>query len=168
MISKSEIERQLKFAKDPEKQLEIIAQLNCVSVAKIKKVLEGEGNLGDLIVTKKPGTPRKWTDAEIDRIVELYNEGYTLKAIGVKFGYLTDTPVRNVLRNYVYGKRSDFVPRKQGWEKEELEEAVNLKRQGLKTRAIAQRLGKTPECVRAMLKKHMGDYDESTNSRSCG
>ena len=168
MISKSEIERQLKFAKDPEKQLEIIAQLNCVSVAKIKKVLEGEGNLGDLIVIKKPGMLWKWTDVEIDRIVELYNEGYTLKAIGVKFGYLTDTPVRNVLRNYVYGKRSDFVPRKQGWEKEELEEAVNLKRQGLKTRAIAQRLGKTPECVRAMLKKHMGDYDESTNSRSCG
>ena len=168
MITKSEIERQLKFAKDPEKQLEIIAQLNCVSVAKIKKVLEGEGNLGDLIVTKKPGAPRKWTDAEIDRIVEMYNKGYTMVAIAIEFGYSSDTPVRNVLRNYVYGKRSDFVPRKQGWEKEELEEAVNLKRQGLKTRAIAQRLGKTPECVRAMLKKHMGDYDESTNTRSCG
>ena len=168
MITKSEIERQLKFAKDPEKQLEIIAQLNCVSVAKIKKVLEGEGNLGDLIVTKKPGAPRKWTDAEIDRIVEMYNKGYTMVAIAIEFGYSSDTPIRNALRNYVYGKRSDFVPRKQGWKKEELEEAVDLKRQGLKTRAIAQRLGKTPECVRAMLKKHMGDYDESTNTRSCG
>ena len=168
MITKSEIERQLKFAKDPEKQLEIIAQLNCVSVAKIKKVLEGEGNLGDLIVTKKPGAPRKWTDAEIDRIVEMYNKGYTMVAIAIEFGYSSDTPIRNAFRNYVYGKRSDFVPRKQGWKKEELEEAVDLKRQGLKTRAIAQRLGKTPECVRAMLKKHMGDYDESTNTRSCG
>lgn len=168
MITKQEIERELKFAKDPEKQFEIIAELNAMSLDQVKRILNSPNGLDAFATTRKRGAPRKWTDAEIDRIVELYNEGYTLKAIGVKFGYLTDTPVRNVLRNYVYGKRDDFIPRKQGWEKEELEEAVNLKRQGLKTRAIAQRLGKTPECVRAMLKKHMGDYDESTNPRSCG
>lgn len=168
MITKSEIERQLKFAKDPEKQLEIIAQLNCVSVAKIKKVLEGEGNLGDLIVTKKPGAPRKWTDAEIDRIVEMYNKGYTMVAIAIEFGYSSDTPIRNALRNYVYGKREDFAPRKQGWERKDIEEAISMKKQGIKTSAIAQKFGRAPECVRMMLKKHMGDCDESTNSRSRG
>ena len=167
MITKSEIERQLKFAKDPEKQLEIIAQLNCVSVAKIKKVLEGEGNLGDLIVTKKPGTPRKWSDADIDRIVEMYNKGYTMVAIAIEFGYSSDTPIRNALRNYVYGKRSDFTPRKIGWKQKDIDKAVELKKQGLKTSAIALTFGRTPECVRVMLKKHMGDYDESKNTRSC-
>lgn len=166
-LTRADIERELKFAKDPEKQLEIIAELNCVSVAKIKKVLEGEGNLSDLIVTKKPGAPRKWSDADIDRIVELYNKGYTMVAIAIEFGYSSDTPIRNALRNYVYGKRNDLVPRKQGWEREEIEAAIAMKKQGLKTTAIAQRFGRTPECVRMMLKKHMGENDESKNTRSC-
>ena len=39
MISKSEVERQLKFAKDPKKQLKIIAELNCVSVKAIPNLL---------------------------------------------------------------------------------------------------------------------------------
>lgn len=162
MITKSEIERQLKFAKDPEKQLEIIAELNGVKVEQVKKVLNGSAD--SFIVTKKPGAPRRWTTGEIDRVVEMYNSGYTMLAIAAEFGYSSDTPIKNALRNYVYGKRSDFVPRKQGWEKKDIEEAISMKKQGLKTSAIAQRFGRTPDCVRMMLKKHIGDCDESTYS----
>ena len=164
MLRKSEIERELKYAKDPEKQLEIIAELNNVKVEQVKRLLNSPDGHDTFIVTRKKGAPRKWTDAEIDRIVEMYNAGYTLEAIGIEFGYSTGTPVKNALRNYVYGKRDDFVPRKQGWEKKELEEAVSMKRQGLKTSAIAQRLGRTPDCVRMMLRKHMGDDNEGAYS----
>lgn len=168
MISKSEVERELKFAKDPEKQLRIIAELNCVSVKAIRSLIGGDDEYLDPKSRRSPGTEHHWTDEELDKVVEMYNKGYTLNAIALSFGYASDTAIRRAIRNHIIGKRDDFIPRKQGWEKEELNEAVNLKRQGLKTRAIAQRLGKTPECVRAMLKKHMGDYDESTNPRSCG
>lgn len=162
MLKKSEIERELKFAKDPEKQLKIIAELNGVKVEQVKKVLNGSAD--SLIVTKKPGAPRKWTTGEIDRVVELYNAGYTLDAIAAIFGYSSGTPIKNALRNYVYGKRSDIIPRKQGWEKKDIEEAVSMKKQGIKTSAIAKKFGRTPACVRMMLKKHMGDCDESTYS----
>lgn len=165
MITKSEIERQLKFAKDPEKQLKIIAELNGVKVEQVKKVLNGSAD--SFIVTKKPGAPRRWTTGEIDRAVELYNAGYTLDAIAAKFGYSSGTPIKNALRNYVYNKRPDFVSRKQGWEKKDIEEAVSMKKQGIKTSAIAKRFGRTPACARMMLKKHMGDCDESTYSRPC-
>ncbi|MGM9683238.1 MAG: hypothetical protein ACI3XQ_06545 [Eubacteriales bacterium] len=164
MLKKSEIERELKFARDPEKQLEIIAELNGVKVEQVKKVLNGSAD--SFIITKKPGAPRKWTDAEIDRVVELYNMGYTLDAIAAEFGYSSGTPIKNALRNYVYNKRPDFVPRKQGWEKKDIEEAISMKKQGIKTSAIAQRFGRTPDCVRMMLRKHMGDCDESTYSCS--
>lgn len=162
MLKKSEIERELKFAKDPEKQLEIIAELNGVKVEQVKKVLNGSAD--SFIVTKKPGAPRKWTDREIDHIVEMYNSGYTMLAIAAEFGYSSDTPIKNALRNYVYGKRSDVVPRKHGWDEKDIRTAVDMKKQGMKTSAIAQRFGRTPECVRMMLKKHMGDCDESTYS----
>lgn len=168
MLTKADIERELKFAKDPEKQLEIIAELNAMSLDQVKRILNSPNGLDAFAATRKRGAPRKWTDAEIDRIVELYNEGYTLKAIGVKFGYLTDTPVRNVLRNYVYGKRSDFVPRKQGWRDADIKAAIEMRQQGASNVDIGVRFGKTAECVRKTLKKAMGDYDESTNTRSCG
>ena len=166
MLTKADIERELKFAKDPAKQLVIIAELNGVSVNKIKKIHEDEDKLDDdLIIRKGPGAPRKWSDEKIDELIKMYNDGYTLLAIAHKFGYSSDTPIRNALRNYVYGKRSDFTPRKIGWKQMDIDKAVELKKQGLKTSAIALTFGRTPECVREMLKKHMGDYDESTNTR---
>ena len=42
MITKSEVERQLKFAKDPEKQIRIIAELNGVSVKAIRNLIDGD------------------------------------------------------------------------------------------------------------------------------
>lgn len=168
MITKSEIERELKFAKDPEKQLRIIAELNCVSVKAIRNLIDGDDEYLDPKSRRSPGTEHHWTDEELDKVVEMYNKGYTLNAIALSFGYASDTAIRRAIRNHILGKRDDFILRKQGWEKKDIEIAIKMKKHGMSNAEIAKKFGKTPNCIRVMLKNHMGDYDESTNTRSCG
>ena len=168
MITKSEVERQLKFAKDPEKQLRIIAELNCVSVKAIRNLIDGDDEYLDPKSRRSPGTEHHWTDEELDKVVEMYNKGYTLNAIALSFGYASDTAIRRAIRNHIIGKRDDFIPRKQGWRDADIKAAIEMRQQGASNVDIGVRFGKTAECVRKTLKKAMGDYDESTNSRSCG
>ena len=168
MISKSEVERELKFAKDPEKQIEIIAQLNCVSVKAIRNLIYGDDEYLDTKSRRAPGAQHRWTEKELDRIVEMYNDGYTLNAIAISFGYASDTAIRRAIRNHILGKRDDFILRKQGWEEKDIEIAIKMKKHGMSNAEIAKKFGKTPNCIRVMLKNHMGDSYESTNTRSRG
>ena len=91
MITKDEIERELKLAKDPKRQLQIIAQLNGVSVQKIKSILNGEERSG------KPGRPfnepfapiqkyHRWTENELADIRAMREAGYMTIAIADKYG----------------------------------------------------------------------------------
>lgn len=168
MITKSEIERQLKFAKDPEKQIRIIAELNCVSVKAIRNLIDGDDEYLDTKSRRAPGAQHRWTEKELDRIVEMYNNGYTLNDIAISFGYASDTAIRRAIRNHILGKRDDFILRKRGWEEKDIEIAIKMKKHGMSNAEIAKKFGKTPNCIRAMLKNHMGDNYESKNTRSCG
>ena len=98
MLTKAEIEHELRFAKNHEKQLGIIAELNDMSVDDVRRILSG-------IETAPPCDPpkegrkkgsrnidanyHKWTKAEINTVRELRESGMLLSAIAKQFNVST-------------------------------------------------------------------------------
>lgn len=108
MLTKAEIEHELRFAKNHEKQLGIIAELNDMSVDDVRRILSGIETAPPCDPPKeKPETPEppkrgrkkgskyidanyhKWTKAEINTVRELRESGMLLSAIAKQFNVST-------------------------------------------------------------------------------
>ena len=165
MLTREKVERELKYAKDPEKQLEIIAQLNDVKVKDLKRLLDGSVEMiAPAEKPKKPPTPKKrgwhrWTDEELIELASLRSAGVSADEIGRKYGRSVRT-VNRLLDDAVRhcGVR---VRRSYGWAASELEIAIEMRKRGIDPVDIAEKFGRKPASVKAMLKRHMGDGYEN-------
>ena len=165
MLTRERVERELKYAKDPEKQLEIIAQLNDVKVKDLKRLLDGSVEMiAPAEKPKKPPHPKKrgwhrWTDKELIELARLRAAGVSADEIGRKYGRSVRT-VNRLLDDAVRhcGVR---VRRSYGWAASELEIAIEMRKRGIDPADIAEKFGRRPASVKAMLKRHMGDGYEN-------
>lgn len=164
MLTREKVERELKYAKDPDKQLEIIAQLNDVKVKDLKRLLDGSVEMiAPAEKPKKPPTPKKrgwhrWTDEELIELARLRSAGVSADEIGRKYGRSVRT-VNRLLDDAVRhcGVR---VRRSYGWTASELEIAIEMRKRGIDPGDIAEKFGRKPAAVKAMLKRHMGEEYE--------
>ena len=165
MLTREKVERELKYAKDPDKQLEIIAQLNDVKVKDLKRLLDGSVEMiAPAEKPKKPPNPKKrgwhrWTDEELIELARLRATGVSADEIGRKYGRSVRT-VNRLLDDAVRhcGVR---VSRSYGWAASELEIAIEMRKRGIDPVDIAEKFGRKPASVKAMLKRHMGDGYEN-------
>ena len=165
MLTREKVERELKYAKDPDKQLEIIAQLNDVKVKDLKRLLDGSVEMiAPAEKPKKPPHPQKrgwhrWTDEELIELARLRATGVSADEIGRKYGRSVRT-VNRLLDDAVRhcGVR---VSRSYGWAASELEIAIEMRKRGIDPVDIAEKFGRKPASVKAMLKRHMGDGYEN-------
>lgn len=165
MLTREKVERELKYAKDPEKQLEIIAQLNDVKVKDLKRLLDGSVEM--IAPAEKPEKPphpekrgwHRWTDEELIELARLRAAGVSADEIGRKYGRSVRT-VNRLLDDAVRhcGVR---VRRSYGWAASELEIAIEMRKRGIDPVDIAEKFGRKPAAVKAMLKRHMGDRYEN-------
>lgn len=164
MLTREKVERELKFAKDPEKQLEIIAELNDVKVKDLKRLLDGSVEMIAPVEKPKKPHPKKrgwhrWTDEELIELAKLRAAGVSADEIGRKYGRSVRT-VNRLLDDAVRhcGVR---VRRSYGWAASELEIAIEMRKRGIDPVDIAEKFGRRPAAVKAMLKRHMGDRYEN-------
>lgn len=163
MLTREKVERELKYAKDPEKQLEIIAQLNDVKVKDLKRLLDGSVEMIAPVEKPKKPHPKKrgwhrWTDEELIELASLRSAGVSADEIGRKYGRSVRT-VNRLLDDAVRhcGVR---VRRSYGWAASELEIAIEMRKRGIDPVDIAEKFGRKPAAVKAMLKRHMGEEYE--------
>lgn len=165
MLTREKVERELKYAKDPEKQLEIIAQLNDVKVKDLKRLLDGSVEMiAPAEKPKKPPHPKKrgwhrWTDEELIELARLRAAGVSADEIGRKYGRSVRT-VNRLLDDAVV-RCGVKVRRSYGWTASELEIAIKMRKRGIDPGDIAEKFGRKPASVKAMLKRHMGDGYEN-------
>ena len=165
MLTREKVERELKYAKDPEKQLEIIAQLNDVKVKDLKRLLDGSVEMiAPVEKPKKPPHPQKrgwhrWTDEELIELARLRAAGVSADEIGRKYGRSVRT-VNRLLDDAVV-RCGVKVRRSYGWTASELEIAIKMRKRGIDPGDIAEKFGRKPASVKAMLKRHMGDGYEN-------
>ena len=165
MLTKEKVERELKYAKDPEKQLEIIAQLNDVKVKDLKRLLDGSVEMiAPAEKPKKPPNPKKrgwhrWTDEELTELARLRSAGVSADEIGRKYGRSVSTV--NKLLDDAVRRCGVKVRRSYGWAASELEIAIEMRKRGIDPVDIAEKFGRRPASVKAMLKRHMGDGYEN-------
>ena len=165
MLTREKVERELKYAKDPEKQLEIIAQLNDVKVKDLKRLLDGSVEMvAPAEKPKKPPHPKKrgshsWTAEELIELARLRAAGVPAAEIGSKYG----RSVRSVdrLLDEAVRRCGVKVRRSYGWAASELEIAIEMRKRGIDPVDIAEKFGRKPASVKAMLKRHMGDGYEN-------
>ena len=69
-----------KTAKDKEMQIDILADLNAVSVLQIEKILQKRGVLERNIRESHYG----WSKELTDKLIELYNKGYATRFIAME------------------------------------------------------------------------------------
>lgn len=160
MITKSEVERELKFAKDPEKQIRIIAELNCTTVKAVLNLLDGDEH--HLPKRSRCAAQRDhcWTETELDKLVEMYNQGCSLRSIAISLGFASDTAIRNAINKHIRGKRDDIVLRTRGWSEDDMKTAAEMRRNGAAYDEIGEKFGRNTTCVYQMLRKHMADFDQ--------
>ena len=165
MLTREKVERELRLAKDPEKQLEIIAQLNDVKVKDLKRLLDGSVEMiAPAEKPKKPPHPKKrgwhrWTDEELIELARLRAAGVSADEIGRKYGRSVRT-VNRLLDDAVV-RCGVKVRRSYGWTASELEIAIKMRKRGIDPGDIAEKFGRKPASVKAMLKRHMGDGYEN-------
>ena len=165
MLTRERVERELKYAKDPDKQLEIIAQLNDVKVKDLKRLLDGSAEMiAPAEKPKKPPHPKKrgwhrWTDEELIELARLRAAGVSADEIGRKYGRSVRTV--NRLLDDVVRRCGVKVRRSYGWTASELEIAIKMRKRGIDPGDIAEKFGRKPAAVKAMLKRHMGDGYEN-------
>lgn len=164
MLTREKVERELKFAKDPEKQLEIIAQLNDVKVKDLKRLLDGSVEM--IAPAEKPEKPHpkkrgwhRWTDEELIELASLRSAGVSADEIGRKYGRSVSTV--NKLLDDAVRRCGVRVRRSYGWAASELEIAIEMRKRGIDPADIAEKFGRKPAAVKAMLKRHMGDGYEN-------
>lgn len=165
MLTREKVERELRLAKDPERQLEIIAQLNDVKVKDLKRLLDGSVEMiAPAEKPEKPPRPQKrgwhrWTDEELIELARLRAAGVSADEIGRKYGRSVRT-VNRLLDDAVRhcGVR---VRRSYGWTASDLEIAIEMRKRGIDPADIAEKFGRRPASVKAMLKRHMGDGYEN-------
>ena len=165
MLTKEKVERELKYAKDPDKQLEIIAQLNDVKVKDLKRLLDGSVEMiAPAEKPKKPPRPKKrgwhrWADEELIELARLRAAGVSAAEIGKKYGRSVRTV--NKLLDEAVRRCGVRVRRSYGWAASELETAIEMRKRGIDPVDIAEKFGRRPASVKAMLKRHMGDGYEN-------
>ena len=165
MLTREKVERELKFAKDPEKQLEIIAQLNDVKVKDLKRLLDGSVEMiAPAEKPEKPPRPQKrgwhrWTDEELIELARLRSAGVSADEIGRKYGRSVRTV--NKLLDEAVRRCGVRARRSYGWTASELEIAIEMRKRGIDPVDIAEKFGRRPASVKAMLKRHMGDGYEN-------
>ena len=165
MLTREKVERELRLAKDPEKQLEIIAQLNDVKVKDLKRLLDGSVEMiAPAEKPKKPPHPKKrgwhrWTDEELIELARLRSAGVSADEIGRKYGRSVQTV--NRLLDDAVRRCGVRVRRSYGGAASELESAIEMRKRGIDPGDIAEKFGRKPASVKAMLKRHMGDGYEN-------
>ena len=165
MLTREKVERELRLAKDPERQLEIIAQLNDVKVKDLKRLLDGSVEMvAPAEKPKKPPHPKKrgwhrWTDEELIELARLRTAGVSADEIGRKYGRSVSTV--NKLLDDAVRRCGVRVRRAYGWAASELEIAIEMRKRGIDPADIAEKFGRRPASVKAMLKRHMGDGYEN-------
>ena len=165
MLTREKVERELKYAKDPDKQLEIIAQLNDVKVKDLKRLLDGSAEMIEPAEKpKKPPTSKKrgwhrWTDEELTELATLRSAGVPADEIGRRYGRSVSTV--NKLLDEAVRRCGVKVRRSYGWTASDLEIAIEMRKRGIDPADIAERFGRRPASVKAMLKRHMGDRYEN-------
>ena len=165
MLTREKVERELKYAKDPEKQLEIIAQLNDVKVKDLKRLLDGSVEMiAPAEKPKKPPHPKKrgwhrWTDEELIELARLRTAGVSADEIGRKYGRSVRTV--NKLLDEAVRRCGVKARRSYGWTASDLEIAIEMRKRGIDPADIAEKFGRRPASVKAMLKRHMGDSYEN-------
>ena len=165
MLTREKVERELKYAKDPEKQLEIIAQLNDVKVKDLKRLLDGSVEMiAPAGKPEKPPRPKKrgwhrWTDEELIELASLRSAGVSADEIGRKYGRSVSTV--NKLLDDAVRRCGVKVRRSYGWTASDLGIAIEMRKRGIDPGDIAEKFGRKPAAVKAMLKRHMGDGYEN-------
>lgn len=158
MITKAEVERELKYAKDPAKQIRIIAELNGITAEAVWKLVGGDQR--SLPKLRRAADKNHiWAEAELDRIVDMYNQGNSLHTIATSFGFESETAIRTAISNHILGKRGDFALRTRGWSGQDFDAAAEMRRRGASYDEIGERFGKSRACVYQMLKRHMVDFN---------
>lgn len=163
MLTREKVERELKYAKDPEKQLEIIAQLNDVKVKDLKRLLDGSVEMIAPVEKPKKPHPKKrgwhrWTDEELIELASLRSTGVSADEIGRKYGRSVSTV--NKLLDDAVRRCGVKVRRSYGWTASDLEIAIEMRKRGIDPADIAEKFGRRPASVKAMLKRHMGEEYE--------
>ena len=136
-----------------------------MKVKDLKRLLDGSVEMiAPAEKPKKPPHPKKrgwhrWTDEELIELARLRSAGVSADEIGRKYARSVRTV--NKLLDEAVRRCGVRARRSYGWAASELEIAIEMRKRGIDPADIAEKFGRRPASVKAMLKRHMGDGYEN-------
>lgn len=151
--------RDVRLAKSPKAQVEILAQINDVTKAAIQRVLDGESwdeaVKRERAAKKESVAPKKterkhhkWTRAELLFIKQLREDGLTAEQIAVAFE-MTPCAIKSVIQNYpkMFGR----IQRHSSISEADLKRALKYRARGMTYKRIGEKLGHNWATLRAAM-----------------
>lgn len=154
-MSKGEIASDYRMAKDPAKQIKILAELNGVTRAEIEDVLVEYG----LKPKRRPRPPgsrsNAWTAEDIAELRRLHAEGIPREEIADRMqrSYLAIKSKMTELRLVNKNWRKNQKMNGKEWTSEEVASLLSKKKMGMTVPQIAAELGRTEVAIKGKLKK---------------
>lgn len=154
-MSKGEIASDYRLAKDPAKQIKILAELNGVTRAEIEDVLVEYG----LKPKRKPRPPGRrsnaWTAEDIAELRRLHAEGIPREEIADRMqrSYLAIKSKMTELRLVDQNWRKNKKMNGKEWTGDEVAYLLEKKKLGLTVQQIAAELGRSEIAIRGKLQK---------------
>lgn len=154
-MSKGEIASDYRMAKDPAKQIKILAELNGVTRAEIEDVLVEYG----LKPKRRPRPPGRrsnaWTAEDIAELRRLHAEGIPREEIADRMqrSYLAIKSKMTELRLVNKNWRKNQKMNGKEWTSEEVASLLSKKKMGMTVPQIAAELGRTEVAIKGKLKK---------------
>ena len=154
-MSKGEIASDYRLAKDPVKQIKILAELNGVRREEIEDVLVEYG----LKPKRKPRPPGRrsnaWTAEDIAELRRLHAEGISREEIADRMqrSYLAIKSKMTELRLVDQNWRKTKKMNGKEWTSEEVASLLSKKKMGMTVPQIAAELGRTEVAIKGKLKK---------------
>ena len=91
-MTEEEIRRDYRLAKNPEAQINVLAEINAVTPKIIRRIIDGQ-TIEEATARRYPkpkyipkGVVRHWSFAEITLLKEMWREGYRVKEIAAALG----------------------------------------------------------------------------------
>ena len=154
-MNKGEIASDYRMAKDPAKQIKILAELNGVTRAEIEDVLVEYG----LKPKRRPRPPGRrsnaWTAEDIAELRRLHAEGIPREEIADRMqrSYLAIKSKMTELRLVNKNWRKNQKMNGKEWTSEEVASLLSKKKMGMTVPQIAADLGRTEVAIKGKLKK---------------
>lgn len=153
-----ELRRLVELYNEGVPQKDIAAELG-VTETSVRSQLNYQRKLGVLELRQNPHRP--WTARDLRRLSEMYPRGDSLAAIGAELGRTKDT-----IRTYAakLGLRRGDSKQRDHWSYEEAYKLVQLWRQGVTMRELAEECGRSVDAVKRKIIKLRREYGEEVVS----